>query len=119
MDQITLANTVQDVVEDWARESGKIIDVVINEVARALEIDEKEIVKLLKLIDSPFVDAQNKIVGYIDGKPIKRTTYHMIVKRIFENVAGKLIKIGVYSPSDASHTVFLQEAMYQHCKNNF
>jgi len=119
MDQIKLAHLMQNVVEDWARESGKMIDVVINEVSRALDIPEKQINKLLKLIDSPFVDAQNKIVGYIDGEPIKRTTYHMIIKRIFESVAGKLIKKGVYCPSDASHTVFLQEAMYQHSRNKF
>lgn len=119
MDQIELAYLMQDVIENWARESGKLIDIVINEVSRALDIPENQINKLLKLIDSPFVDAQNKIVGFIDGELIKRTTYHMIIKRIFENVAGKLIKKGVYSPSDASHTVFLQEAMYQHSRNKF
>ncbi len=119
MNQNDQANMLNGIVEDWAKESGKIIDIVINEVARALDIDEKKIIKLLKSIDSPYTDSQNKIVGYIDGEPMKRTTYHMIVKRIFENVAGKLIKKGVYVPSDASHTTFINEAMYQHCLKNF
>lgn len=119
MDQIKQAQILNEIVEKWARESGKIIDVVINEVARALDIDEKIILKRLKLINSPFVDPQNKVVGYLEGKPMKRTTYHMIVKRIYENVAGVLVKKGVYSPSDASHQLFLAEAMYQHAKNNF
>ena len=119
MDQIKLAHVVQNVVEDWAKESGKIIDVVINEVARALDIPEKQVIKLLKLIRSPFVDAQNKIVGYIDGEPMKRTTYHMTVKRIYEKVAGQLIKKGVYVPSDASHTLFVNEAMYRHARKLF
>ena len=77
-------------VTERAKESGKHIDIIINELSRHYDIEEKEIVRLLKTANSIFTGTFNKVIGFIDGEAIKRTTYHMQIKKIFTKVCSKL-----------------------------
>lgn len=109
---------MEEIVRQLAIETGKHIDIIINEVARHYEIEEKVIVNALKSIDSNFVDETNRIVGFIDGEPIKRTTYHMTCLRIFKKLIHSLRHIETFDPSDQDHINFITESMYDFVKSN-
>jgi len=107
----------EEIVRQLAIDTGKHIDVIINEVARHYEIEEKEITSLLKSIDSVFVDETNRIVGFIDGTPIKRTTYHMTCLRIFKKIIHSLRHIETFDPNNQTHINFITESMYDFVKS--
>jgi hypothetical protein len=56
-------------------------------------------------------------VGYIDGEPIKRTTYHMACKRIYEKLIEGFRKNELFDPRDQGHIKFLTESVYYYFKN--
>jgi hypothetical protein len=107
----------ETMIEEMARESGKHIDIIINELARHYEVKERHITDLLKTIDSKFTDETNRIVGYIDGEPMKRTTYHMACKRIYEKLIKGFKKSEIFDPTDQEHINFLTETTYSYLKN--
>jgi hypothetical protein len=117
LSKLDRAELLEEIIETMAMESGKHVDIVINEVARHYEIPEKKIVDHLKSIDSIFVNDTNRIVGYIDGEPIKRTTYHMACKRIFEKLIAGFRKNELFDPTDQAHINFLTESTYSYFKN--
>ena len=108
----------EEIIETLAKESGKHIDIIINELARHYEIEEREITKELKAINSKFIDDTNRIVGYIDGEPIKRTTYHMSCIRIFRKIVSGYKRVSTFDPNDQSHIGFITEAVYSHLKSD-
>jgi hypothetical protein len=112
------AELMEEIVRQLAIETGKHIDIIINEVARHYEIEEKVIVNALKSIDSKFVDETNRIVGFIDGVPIKRTTYHMTCLRIFKKLIHSLRHVETFDPTDQNHINFITESMYGFVKSN-
>jgi hypothetical protein len=88
-------------------------------MARHYKIASHEIVELLKSIDSPYTMETNRIVGFIDGSPIKRTTYHMQVKKIFEKLHRGITRHRISFPDewDGNDKVkFITEAMYSYLK---
>ena len=112
------ADVMQEIIDQYARETGKHVDVVINEVARHYGVEEKTIKDQLKSIGSPFMDGTNRIVGYIDGKPVKRTTYHMSCIRIFRKIISGLEGVETFDPEDQNHVAFITEATYNYLKDN-
>ncbi len=116
MNEIEQAMVYEDIIFAEAKETGKHVDIIINDVARYYNIDKKEIIKSLRLIDSDYADSANRIIGYIDGKPMKRTTYHMSCVRIFEKIIDGIKKSdvdGVFGTSQ-EHINFLTEATYRY-----
>jgi hypothetical protein len=111
------AELLEEIIETMARESGKHVDIVINEIARHYGISERLIANHLKTIKSKFIDETNRIVGYIDGEPIKRTTYHMACKRIFEKLIDGFRKNELFDPTNQAHINFLTESTYCYFKN--
>lgn len=107
---------LEEIIDEWAKESGKHIDLVINDIARYYKMDEKNIVESLKAIDSKFTNGTNRIIGYIDGHPVKRTTYHMNCIRVFKKVISGLKNVETFEASDQSHINFLTETMYQYLR---
>jgi uncharacterized protein (UPF0297 family) len=112
------APLLEIMVEEMARETGKHIDIIINEFARHYEVKEKVLIDHLKSINSKFVNDTNRIVGYIDGEPMKRTTYHMACKRIFEKLIAGFRKNELFDPTDQAHINFLTESTYSYFANN-
>lgn len=112
MTEKKLARFLDIMVTERAKESGKHIDIVINELSRHYGMEEKEIVKLLKSVNSKFSGTFNKVIGYIDGEPIKRTTYHMQIKKIFTKVCSRL-DIKDLSQDDINT---INETFFQHCR---
>jgi hypothetical protein len=106
----------EDIIEERAK-TGKHVDIIINEMARHYEVKERYITDLLKSINSKFTDETNRIVGYIDGEPIKRTTYHMSCKRIYEKLIAGVRKCEIFDPTDQEHVNFLTESTYTYLKN--
>lgn len=117
LSELERAELLENMIEDMAITTGKHVDIIINELARHYNTSEKILTKHLKLIDSKFIDETNRIVGYIDGEPIKRTTYHMAVKRIFEKMTTGLRKHEDFDPSSQEHIHFLTENTYSYLKN--
>lgn len=111
------ADVMEEIIFQLAKESGKHIDIVINEIARHYGVGEKEIKDSLKSIDSPFADGTNRIVGFIDGEPIKRTTYHMSCMRVFRKIIDGLKGVETFDPEDQSHINFITEATYNYLKD--
>jgi hypothetical protein len=111
------AKLLEEIIETMAMETGKHVDIVINEVARHYGISEKKIADHLKYIRSKFIEETNRIVGYIDGEAIKRTTYHMACKRIFEKLIDGFRKNELFDPTDQDHINFLTESTYCYFKN--
>lgn len=103
-------------IEDRAITTGKHVDVIINEMARHYEVKERYITDRLKSIQSKFTDETNRIIGYIDGEPMKRTTYHMACKRIFERLVKGFKGSDVFDPTDQEHIKFLTESTYSYLK---
>jgi uncharacterized protein (UPF0297 family) len=117
LSKLDRAELLEEIVETMAMETCKHVDIIINEVARHYGITEKKIVDLLKSINSKFVNDTNRIVGYIDGEPLKRTTYHMACKRIFEKLVTGFRKNDLFDPTDQNHINFLTESTYCYFKN--
>ena len=106
----------EDMIEEMALESGKHVDIIINELARHYEITERVIINLLKSINSRFIDDTNRIVGFIDNDPIKRTTYHMSCKRIFEKLVKGFRRNDLFDAANQDHIGFLTESIYSYLK---
>jgi hypothetical protein len=106
----------ETMIEDTAIITGKHIDVIVNEMARHYEVKERYITNCLKSIQSKFTDETNRIIGYIDGEPMKRTTYHMACKRIFEKLVKGFNGSDVFDPTNQNHTKFLTESTYSYLK---
>jgi hypothetical protein len=115
---IPSAELYEEIIETLANETGKHIDIIINEVARHYEVKETDVKAALKSISSKFVDGTNRIVGYIDGEPIKRTTYHMSCIRIYKKIISGLNHINTFNPEDQTHINFITEATYNYLKEN-
>lgn len=111
------ALVIEDMIADLALESGKHVDIIINEISRHYEVDQKVVTDLLKSVDSVFINETNRIVGYIDGQPIKRTTYHMSCKRIFEKIVKGFKRNELFDIGDQDHITFITEATYSYLKN--
>lgn len=110
------AIVIEDMIAELAIESGKHIDIVINELARHYEVAEKEIIDLLKYIKSVFIDDTNRIVGYIDREPIRRTTYHMACKRIFEKIIKGFKRNEIFDVASQEQINFITESTYSYLK---
>jgi hypothetical protein len=108
----------ETLIETMAIETGKHVDIIINELARHYDIKEKYIVNCLKNICSKFVDETNRIVGYIDGKPVKRTTYHMACKRIYEKLISGFCKCEAFDPTNQQHINYMTESTYAYMKSD-
>jgi wyosine [tRNA(Phe)-imidazoG37] synthetase (radical SAM superfamily) len=67
---------------------------VIEMLGEYYETDEETIRDLLKKINSDFVK-NNQIIGFIDGKPLRRTTHHCRMFSIFKGIAVKLTNRGL------------------------
>jgi len=117
LDFFERAELLEEIIETLAMETGKHVDIIINEIARHYGIGENKIVSHLKGINSKFIDETNRIVGYIDGEPIKRTTYHMACKRIFEKLIDGFKKNELFDPRNQDHINFLTESTYSYYKN--
>lgn len=111
------AELLEEIIETMAMETGKHVDIIINEIARHYGIREKKIIDHLKSINSKFINETNRIVGYIDGEPIKRTTYHMACKRIFEKLIDGFKTNELFDPRNQDHINFLTESTYSYYKN--
>lgn len=106
----------EDMIEDMALETGKHVDTIINELARHYEIEERTIINLLKSINSRFIEETNRIIGFIDEEPIKRTTYHMACKRIFEKLVKGFRRNDLFDGANQDHINFLTESIYSYLK---
>ena len=62
---------------------------VIEMLADYYETDEDSIRDLLKVTKSDYV-TNNQVIGFIDGKPLRRTTHHCRMYSIFQGIAKKL-----------------------------
>lgn len=117
-DQEEAAQMLELMVEEIAIEDGKHVDIIINELARHYEVNERQIVNALKSISSKYIDETNRIVGYIDGEPIKRTTYHMACKRIFSKLMKGFSRNDLFDGTNQDHINFLTESTYSYLKEN-
>jgi hypothetical protein len=72
---------------------------VIEMLADYYETDEDGIRDLLKEINSEYVK-NNQVIGFIDGKPLKRTTHHCRMFSIFKGIARKLTDRGLECESE-------------------
>ena len=93
----TYGHVIRDIIYTMVAESkAEIISVeqLITMISGALDISRDDIVKELKNINSEFTNT-NAVVGFINGKPVKRTTFYLNTKHILEKVYTKIEKMGI------------------------
>lgn len=82
------ADILNAIIEELAIETEAYIPNIIKTVADHYSIHPSHIISALKTINSDFT-ANNNIICYYCGKPIKRTTYTCAQRRIIEKIAWK------------------------------
>lgn len=86
----SFAVLVNEMIDIEAKESERPVKEILQEIANFYQVSEKYLIKNLKKINSIYT-ANNNIVGYIDGQPIKRTCailqFIRVIKKIYKSLS--------------------------------
>ena len=99
-DERDLGVCFDSMLEDLGKESGEAINQIMKLVSSMYGISVKKIKECLGLVESKFVCPVNCVVGYIDGKEIKRTALFNSYKNIMEKFCYKYKRVMEYDESD-------------------
>jgi hypothetical protein len=87
-DDINYGYVIEEIIKELAIDTELPVSLVIDLVSKELEISVNEIKNKLLKINSKFTRS-NSIIGYINGKPLLRTTSYCAIHSLFNKIKKK------------------------------
>ncbi len=109
---------VEIIIDEIAIETELPIEMILSLLSDYYDMSIDEIETCLSKIDSKYIE-YNRVVGYIDGKPMKRTSESMAVTKIIQTIGRKVNSVIEIETNDeisavvgAIHEKYKQRSKY-------